>query len=448
MPRVLLLLPTTTYRTEAFLRAARQLRVDVTAASELPNALARANPAGLLTLDFADPENAARQAVEFAATYPIDAVVPVDSQVVVVAAAICRALGLRHNSVESAAAAQNKYRMRELFARAGVPSPRFRLCTFGEDRQVLAREVEYPCVVKPLSLAASQGVMRANGEEEMVCAVERLERMIRANSMKTNHAPDEVEETCDAGAHAGGVAVKQEEQFLVEQFVSGPEVALEGMLSRGRLHVLALFDKPDSLEGPFFEETIYVTPSRLPDAEQMAIAQRVEQAAHALGLSEGPLHAELRLAASGPVVIEVNARSIGGLCSRVLRFGTGMSLEELIIRHSLSMKTPDSELLLPEREPTPAGVMMIPIPRAGRLVEVRGVEQAKATAGVEDVTISAHRGQQLVPLPEGSRYLGFIFARGESPASVEATLRAAHECLQFVIEPPSAADSPTSLSEK
>ncbi len=436
MPRVLLLLPTTTYRTEAFLRAARRLGVDVTAASELPNALAHTNPAGLLTLDFADPEKAARQAVQFADKYPIDAVVPVDSQVVVVAAAICRALGLRHNSVDSAAAAQNKHRMRELFAQAGVPSPRFRLCTFHEDRQVLAREVEFPCVVKPLSLAASQGVMRADDEEALVRAVERLEGIVRAKTMNTDRVSDGEGGDCDADAHAGGVAVELgDDQFLVEQFVSGQEVALEGMLSGGRLQVLALFDKPDPLEGPFFEETIYVTPSQLADDEQAAIAQCVEQAAHALGLSEGPLHAELRLAEDGPVMIEINPRSIGGLCSRVLRFGTGMSLEELIIRHALSLKTPDSKVPLPEREPTPAGVMMIPIPRAGRLAEVRGIEQAKAVSGVEDVTISAHRGQQLVPLPEGSQYLGFIFARGETPAAVEATLRAAHQCLQFIIEP-------------
>ena len=202
------------------------------------------------------------------------------------------------------------------------------------------------------------------------------------------------------------------------------------MLTRGELRVLALFDKPDSLDGPFFEETIYVTPSRLSEDVQKTIAQCVGQAAEALSLTEGPIHAELRLGRDGPSVIEVNARSIGGLCSRVLRFGTGLSLEELIIRHAL-----EDDFELPKRQWQAAGVMMIPVPRAGRFIEIRGLDEAKAVSGVEEVTISAHPGQRLVPLPEGSRYLGFIFARAESPEAVEAALRESHAQLEFEIQP-------------
>jgi hypothetical protein len=218
------------------------------------------------------------------------------------------------------------------------------------------------------------------------------------------------------------------------------------MLTRGELRVLALFDKPDPLDGPFFEETIYVTPSRFVAEMQEEIAQCAAKAAWALGLTEGPIHAELRLAKDGPSVIEVNARSIGGLCSRVLRFGTGMSLEELIIRCAL-----EGDFELPKRQSQATGVMMIPTAHAGRLVEVRGLDEAKAVSGVEDVAISAHRGQQLVPLPEGSRYLGFIFAKADSPQAVEAALRESHSKLEFVIEPtidPTREDGHTSPAEK
>ncbi len=218
------------------------------------------------------------------------------------------------------------------------------------------------------------------------------------------------------------------------------------MLTRGELHMLALFDKPDPLDGPFFEETIYVTPSRLDADTREEIARCAAQAARALGLTEGPIHAELRLAKDGPSVIEVNARSIGGLCSRVLRFGAGMSLEELIIRHAL-----EEEFELPRRQSQAAGVMMIPTTRAGRLIEVRGLEDAKMVSGVEDVTISAHLGQRLGPLPEGSRYLGFIFARADSPEAVEAALRESHAQLEFVIEASvdrTREDDPSSLSER
>jgi hypothetical protein len=216
--------------------------------------------------------------------------------------------------------------------------------------------------------------------------------------------------------------------LLAEQYVPGVEVALEGLLVGGTLHTLALFDKPDPLEGPFFEETIYVTPSRLPAAVQTAIEGVTAGACAALGLSEGPVHAELRVNDDGPWVLEVAARSIGGLCSRTLRFGTGMTLEEVILRHALGW--PIDSLA---RQRRPAGVMMLPIPHAGRLAAVRGVEEARRVAGVEEVTITAHVGQTLVPLPEGWQYLGFVFARADTPAAVEAALRDAHARLSFDI---------------
>ncbi|HKA58506.1 MAG TPA: ATP-grasp domain-containing protein, partial [Gemmatimonadales bacterium] len=218
-------------------------------------------------------------------------------------------------------------------------------------------------------------------------------------------------------------------QFLVEEFIPGYEVALEGLLMNRRLQTLAIFDKPDPLDGPFFEETIYVTPSRTPANLQAAITDCAERAASALGLTEGPIHAELRYNERGPWLIELAARPIGGRCSAVLRFGDkGVSLEELILRHALGM--PIASL---QRERLAAGVMMIPIPGAGTLKEVRGVAEAKAVPLVEDVQITAHVGERLVPFPEGSRYPGFIFARGETPALVERALREAHRRLSFVL---------------
>jgi hypothetical protein len=218
--------------------------------------------------------------------------------------------------------------------------------------------------------------------------------------------------------------------LLVEDYLPGDEVALEGLLERGRLRVLALFDKPDPLVGPTFEETLYVTPSRLPAALQRAIARETERGCRALGLVEGPVHAELRLHAGAPWLLEIAARTIGGLCSRALRFGAGISLEELILRHAL--RRPVRELT---RERQASGVMMIPMPGRGILREVRGLARARAVPGVQEVVLSVHRGAELVPLPEGHRYPGFIFARARRPEQVERALRAAHACLEFVLEP-------------
>jgi biotin carboxylase len=298
--------------------------------------------------------------------------------------------------------------MRQCLAAAGVPVPRFRPIALKDDPFLAARGVAFPCVLKPLALSASRGVIRANNVDQFIAAIRRIGALLQR-----------------ADVEAAGDAA----QFLLaEQYVPGVEVALEGLRVRGTLHTLALFDKPDPLEGPFFEETIYVTPSRLPATAQRAIEHVTAAACAALGLDEGPVHAELRVNDAGPWVLEVAARSIGGLCSRTLRFGTGMTLEEIVLRHALGW--PIASLT---RERRPAGVMMIPIPRAGRLAAVRGVEAAGAVAGIEEVAITAHAGQELVPLPEGWQYLGFIFARADTPDAVEAALRDAHARLAFEI---------------
>jgi len=402
LPRLLLLLPSTTYRTTAFVEAARRIGADLSVASERPSTLEAANPAGLLTLDFQHPDRAAAEAHAFARQHPIDAVVGVDDDSAVVAAAVAERLGLKGNPPPAAVAARDKHRQRQLLAAAQVPVPGFALHRLDEDPRELAQQVVYPCVLKPLRLSASRGVIRADNPTAFIAAHARLSSIIAG---------------CDT-------------EFLVEEFVPGYEVALEGLLVNRRLHVLALFDKPDPLDGPFFEETIYVTPSQVPAGLQTSIAQCAERAARSLGLVEGPVHAELRYNERGPWLIELAARPIGGRCSAVLRFGDGVSLEELILRHALGMPIPSLA-----REALAAGVMMIPIPGAGVLQEVRGVAEAKSVPLVEDVQITAHPGERLVPFPEGSRYPGFIFAHGPTPGAVEAALRESHRRLSFVLTP-------------
>ena len=407
-PRLLLLVPTTTYRTEDFVEAARRLDVDLVVAAERPNTLAAALPDHLLTLPFADPAAAAALMRDYARTRPVAAVVPVDDATTVVGAAIGQALGLRANAIAAVSATRDKQAMRESLARGGVRQPGFAVFSVTDHARDVAAGARYPCVLKPLVLSASRGVIRADTPAQFLAAWSRIAAILAEPEMP---------------ALGGGAS-----RILVEDFVPGVEVSLEGMLTEGELATLAIFDKPDPLDGPFFEETIYVTPSRLSEATQKAVAEGAGGAARALGLSDGPIHAELRINDAGPWLIELAARSIGGLCSRTLRFGTGMSLEEIILRHALGW--PIASL---ERERPAAGVMMIPIPRGGILDEVRGLEAARAVAGIEDVTISIPKGHMVVPLPEGSRYLGFIFSRAATPAEAEAALRRAHALLDFTI---------------
>ncbi len=412
-PRLLLLLPSTTYRAAAFVEAARRLDLDLTVATDHANVFAGSQPDSVVTFDFRHPRRAAEQARAFAAEHPVAGVFGVDDDTAVVAAAIAEELGLPGNPPEAALAARDKQRQRELHAARGVPVPAFAPHELSERPEAVARDAPYPCVLKPVCLSASRGVIRANTPAEFVAAHAALARILAE--------PD---------VAALGAAARR---YLVEQFVPGPEVALEGVLDGGRLQVLALFDKPDPLEGPYFEETIYVTPSRLPGVTRRALADCAQRAAQAIGLVRGPIHAELRASDGGPVLIEIAARPIGGRCSRVLRFGEGadaMSLEQLLLRHAVGLEVPAFY-----RETTPVGVMMIPTPRAGVLRGVRGADGALAVSGVEGIEITVFPGQRLVPLPAASRYLGFIYARAATPEAVEAALRRAHASLAFDIEP-------------
>ena len=410
--RVALLMGPSTYRASAFLAAAERLGLEVVQGLDLPTALAE-HWRVPLALDFGDPEGAAARVVAEAGRTPLDAVLAVDDGATLVAAAASAALGLPHNDPTSALAARDKFVMRERLAAAGVPVPAYRRFSAAADPAAVAEAVAtapgvgFPSVVKPLRLSGSRGVIRADDADAFAAAFARTRDLLLAEG----HHPEET-------------------HLLVERYLPGVEVAVEGLLDGGALRVLALFDKPDPLEGPYFEETIYVTPSRLPAATQAAIAARTAEAAAALGLREGPVHAELRVNGEGVWPIELAGRSIGGLCSSVLEFGTGVGLEELIFRHAVGLPLPEGE-----GAGGASGVMMIPIPAAGLLRRIEGVERARATPGVTGVEITAKLNHPLVPLPEGASYLGFIFARAATPAEAEAALRAAHVELRFTVSP-------------
>jgi biotin carboxylase len=400
---------TRTYRAKAFLRAAALVGIDVTVATEREQPLARQARGAMMALDFRDARRAQSQVKAFASEYHVDAIVGVDDDTTVLAAQLAQALGLAHNAVEAVKAARFKDVMRIALGEAeGILSPAFWVFGTDEDSYRIAERVTYPCVLKPLSLAASRGVIRANNPADFVAAFNEVVSILADSNLESD----------DPGAH----------QILVEEFIPGREVALEGLLVDGALTTLALFDKPDPLDGPYFEETIYVTPSRLPSGTQAEIALAAERAAKALGLRTGPVHAELRLNERGAWIVEVAARSIGGLCSGTLRFGDGTSLEEIILRQAAGL-----DLTSLQREQRPSGVMMIPTPRAGILQDVHGLEAAQRVAGIDEITISIPCGERVEPLPRASRYLGFIFAHGDTPAAVEATLRQAHSLLDFVI---------------
>ena len=403
--RVLLILPTRTYRAAAFLEAARRLQLEVVVASEEGSTLGHLHPGQELVIDLDDPVAAARCVADRAGGLQFDAVVPVDDGAVLAAAHITQRLGRRGSPVGAVAVTRSKLALRERLQAGRVGQLRWWLWPAGAD----PGPVEFPAVIKPLDQAASRGVIRVDDLPQLLEAGERIRRALAA----------------DPPCTTAGEGIP----LLVEEFVAGPEVAVEGVLVAGSLRVLAVFDKPEPLDGPFFEETVYTVPSELPKVRLSQVARAVQAATRALGLTDGSVHAELRLGGKRPCVIDLASRSIGGRCSAVLHFRSGRSLEEIVLLAALGEELGDLELEVGTR-----GVMMMPIPGAGTLHSVGGREKVLGLPGIDAVEVSVPLGGRIVPLPEGDRYLGFIFAHGRDSQTVTARLRAAYRDLEIVIQ--------------
>jgi formate-dependent phosphoribosylglycinamide formyltransferase (GAR transformylase) len=419
VPRLLLVAATTGYQTRSFAGAAKRLGIDITLATDRCHILEDPWRDSAIPVRFEEPEMSAEAIIQASSDgATLDGIVAVADRPTLVAALAAQRLGIPFHPPDAVAACRDKHQSRKLFADAGLPVPENFRVDLGSDPHAAAARSSYPCVLKPLGLSASRGVIRADNAAEFAAAFERIRRILEQPEIRQFHEP-------------------WNEAIQVEQYVPGQEFALEGLMTRGHLQVLAIFDKPDPLEGPFFEETIYTTPSRAPHHAQNAIVAAAQRAVRALGLEHGPIHAEMRVNADGVYMLEVAARPIGGLCARALRFQSPgrerLTLEEIVILHAMgphAIEKPPCELTL---SPAASGVMMLPIPRAGVYESVSGIDEALRTNGVDDIVITAKIGQELVPLPEGASYLGFIFASGGDPALVENSLRTAHSRLRFNI---------------
>jgi predicted ATP-grasp superfamily ATP-dependent carboligase len=409
------------YQFRGFAEAARRLGAEVQIASDRCDRLDDPWRDRAIAVKFHDAQKAAARLVEAARERPADGILALGDRPIETAAHVAQALGIPYNSPEAAANCRSKLRQREVLRDAGLPVPEFFSFSLKDDLSRVLSRVKFPCVVKPHRLFASTGVVRADNAEQFAAAVRRVAELLKSPEIRALREPEP-------------------DALLVERYIPGGEVAVEGLLTAGRLRVLAIFDKPDPLEGPYFEETIYLTPSRLPAYAQILLKSCLESCVRALGLAHGPLHAEFRINEAGPWVLEIQPRPIGGLCARALRFiapegeAAGAQgkifLEELLVRHALGMPGRDWP-----REREASGVMMIPVPQSGTLERVEGVEEASRVPGVEEIEITARLHDYIAAWPEGSSYLGFIFARGTLPEEVEASLRAAHAKLRFTLKP-------------
>ena len=406
-PCVLIIAPHGSYRTFAFIQAAEKLAVNTLIASEGKHSVISAYAKGI-HLDFTQPEQLYTQLETAVSEHNLLGVIATDDYTTELAAKIAQKRGLPHNDPEAVLLTQRKDLARQRLESHSVAKPDHWRIDLESELEPQLQAIRYPAVLKPIALSGSRGVIRTNNQQELIQAIERVSGLL--GSMY------------DISADA-------QRYLLVEEYIHGDEVAVEAMLYAGELSVLTIFDKPEPLEGPFFEESYYIMPSGLSEPMQQTIQTVLQQACDAYGLTEGPIHAECRLRDGQVYIIEVAARTIGGLCGRLLNVGTGYSLEEIVLQHAMGRPL----TIKPQQQA--AGVLMIPIPQAGVLKRVEGMLAAQAVAHIEEINIQIREGHELVPLPDGASYLGFIFAYADTTSEVEQALRTAHEHLTFVIAP-------------
>jgi formate-dependent phosphoribosylglycinamide formyltransferase (GAR transformylase) len=416
MPRLLIFTAKLGYQTRSFDEAARKLGVDLIFVTDRCHQLEDPWGDRAIPVHFESPDAAAYAVLKAVRGQNVDGILALGDRPAVAASYVARGLGILYNHPAAVEACRSKLRIREVFREAGLRVPWFRSISLTPTPEPSLLGIVYPCVAKPLSLSASQGIVRANSRGEFMAASTRIRRLLESPEIRATREPNL-------------------DQILVEGYIPGREVAVEGLLTDGQLRVLAIFDKPDPLEGPYFEETIYVTPSRLTDLQQREIERCAADSIRALGLSQGPVHAEFRINEDGVWPLEVAPRPIGGLCARALRFAPDaasqtIGLEELLLRRALGLPGSDWP-----REQSASGVMMIPVPKSGVLEKIEGEDAARSVPGITALEITARIHDYIAAWPEGSSYLGFLFARGNSAQEVEEAIRVAHAQLHFEIAP-------------
>ncbi len=407
---VILIIPSASYRTSAFIKALEKLNLKALIISDKSQVFSTKYPEKLMIMNYHQWKDKLDEIRKWTKSNVLKAVIGVDEESIVLAAKLSKILKVEHNPVDSVLLTKDKYLMRIQFKKAGVNSPWFKLFSIHDSLEMIINEISFPSVIKPTFLSGSQGVIRVNTKEELSNGIKTLKELLLLDYIRER----------------GG---EKSEWFLIEEYISGKEVSIEGIVTKGKLKVLTIFDKPESPQGPTFEETIIVTPSALSKKNQLNIFETAQNAVSALGILKGPVHIELRTNSFANYILECASRSIGGLCSKALEFQGGASLEELIICSYLGRNVEKSKLTGLTR-----GVMMMPTEKEGILMEVRGIKDALNVKGVTDLVMTVNSGERLVPLPQGDRYLGFIFAEGKDQDFVVNVLKNAWSKLDVILD--------------
>lgn len=398
----MLIAPSRSYRVASYINAARQLGYQILIVSDSEHSLVSSIANGI-TVDFQQQDSAYAIIVKSLRHQNILAVIATDDLVVTLSSRVARRLGLPHNDPEATRLTYRKDLARIRLQQQGCNVPDYSVCPFDEMVEY-STKVSFPVVLKPLMLSGSRGVIRADNPQQFILAAKTIQRIL------TKQPCDEYES----------------QHFLIEQFLKGDEIAIDGFMQDGKFILLSLFDKPEPMNGPYFEESYYITPGRQSEQLQQDIIEEVSKCCRAYGLTHGPIHAEARITEKGIFLIEMASRTIGGQCAQLIEYVLAKKLEEIIIRllcfEPMQLQTNNQY----------AGVLMIPITQTGVLKRVEGLLQARQVKHVSNIEIHIQPGYELIPLPEGSSYLGFIFASADSFDKTWQALQQAHHLLKFI----------------
>lgn len=403
--RLLLISHHNSYRIASYIKAAKNLSLDVTIASQGKHSLVTEVADGL-HVNFDDTESALKEIIKENNKKPFAGILGSDDQTVELAAQAAKVLHLPHNPPEAAQYSHRKDLARAKLTLADRNVPFHCLLNLTKPIKNQIIDLPLPCVVKPLNMSASRGVIRVDNTEQLKVACERL-RPILADS------PNIFEQT----------------HILIEAYIDGIEIAYEGYLQNKKLNTITIFDKPDQLTGPYFAETIYVTPSSLDNDLQLAIKMEIEKSCKAYGLVTGSIHAECRIDKNNKVwILEIASRTIGGDCARILD-NNNYSLEEMAILLSIGKN------ITIKKSKKARAVMMIPIKQKGLLKRVEGLSLANKVKHIDSIDIIINQGHELIPLPEGNQYLGYIFSSADTSEKATEAIRMAYDILTFITSP-------------
>ena len=393
MKKLLLVIPENSYKSNDFVTSAEKLDLDFLVITDSQQVSGQFSDTVIIHSFDEELENDVKEKLQ-----DVTHILPVDHSALKFSAYLVDLLKAKGNNTKSINTAMNKFESRKIFNSISEIKIQNAIVKKIEDIEIFINE-NGTSVLKPIYGTASKSVIKVESFQENKAEVEKL-----------------MQDCSD-------------QDLIIEEFVDGSEYALEGNLINSELNKIVIFDKPINYKEPYFEESIYIAPTEIPDKTQKEIVNLIGKACKKLGLENGPVHVEFKIHNKEIFIIEINPRMIGGLCSRCLSFGLfKTSLEEIALHAFLNNELKSIDLLS-----NFVGVLMIPTPISGKFISINKNE-LESIPNVSGVEITVSENSNLLEPPFGDKYLGFVFSQGDSKEKVMESLTLALDLANPIIK--------------